>query len=243
MTHLTILHTNDFHNKLTPEKAEKIRRLKAESQNPLLLDCGDAIWAGNIYFRPNGEPVLELMNGAGYDAMTMGNREFHFMESGLRAKLGWAQFPVLCANIRTTRPNVDLPVLPYTTFSVEGKRVLVFGLTVPMITERMLVRKFSAYVFDHPLDAAASLVPELRSKADLLIAVTHIGLQMDRELAERVPGIDVIVGGHTHAKLSEPERVGGTAIVQAGWFAHFIGRTRVEFGGGQAKVSGELLEL
>lgn len=243
MASITILHTNDFHNKLTPQQAERIRRLKQESENPLLLDCGDAIWSGNIYFRPGGEPILELMNQAGYDAMAMGNREFHFLESGLRCKIGWARFPVLSANIRPTKPGVDLPTRPYVTFDVAGKRVVVFGLTVPMITERMLVKRVSSYVFDDPLETAAALVPELRPKADLLIALTHIGLAKDRELAASVSGVDLIVGGHTHAVLEQPEFVGGTAIVQAGWFAHYVGKTRVEFGDGAVSVSGSLVEL
>jgi 2',3'-cyclic-nucleotide 2'-phosphodiesterase (5'-nucleotidase family) len=112
-----------------------------------------------------------------------------------------------------------------------------------MITEKMLSKKISSYVFDQPLDTAASLVPELKSKADLLVALTHIGLQKDRELAQQVQGVDLIVGGHTHALLDKPEMVGNTAIVQAGWFAHCIGRTTVEFGDGRTDVREEIIEL
>ncbi len=57
--------------------ADTLRTLK-DRYNALLLDAGDACWAGNVYYRPGGEPVFDLMNGAGYDAMTVGNREFHF---------------------------------------------------------------------------------------------------------------------------------------------------------------------
>lgn len=243
MPSITILHTNDLHNKLTAEKADKIRSMKLDSTNALLFDCGDAVWSGNIYFRPGGEPVLELMNKAGYDAMVMGNREFHFLQTGLRCKIGWARFPVLSANIRPTKPGVDLPVNPYVTYDIQGTRVIVFGLTVPMITERMLSRHVSSYVFDNPMDAAAELVPDLRARADLLIALTHIGIQNDRELAERVPGIDLIIGGHTHTILEHPEMVGRTAIVQAGWFAHYIGRTIVDVDHGDIRVRGELVSL
>jgi 2',3'-cyclic-nucleotide 2'-phosphodiesterase (5'-nucleotidase family) len=112
-----------------------------------------------------------------------------------------------------------------------------------MITERMQSKRVSSYVFDDPLETAAALVPELRPKADLLVALTHIGLQQDRELAQRVPGVDIIVGGHTHALLKDPEIAGSTAIVQAGWFAHYIGRTHVEFGDGRVVVREEIIEL
>jgi 2',3'-cyclic-nucleotide 2'-phosphodiesterase (5'-nucleotidase family) len=239
MPALTIFHTNDFHNKLTPEKSAHLRQIKSSTPNSLLLDCGDAIWAGNIYFRPDGEPVLKLMNDAGYDAMTMGNREFHFLATGLRKKIGWADFPVLSANIRPTN-GADMPVRSDITVERGGVKVVIFGLTVPMITERMLVRRMSSYVFDDPIETASRIVPELRRRADVLIALTHIGLKSDRELADSVEGIDLIVGGHTHAVIEEPECVGNTAIVQAGWFAHYVGKVELEPG---VSVRGELLEL
>lgn len=239
MPAITIFHTNDFHNKLTSEKAQKLKELKQSTSNSLLLDCGDAIWAGNIYFRPDGEPILKLMNDAGYDAMAMGNREFHFLATGLRKKIGWAEFPVLCANIRPTN-HADLPVASDVTFNIAGLKVVVFGLTVPMITERMLSRKVSSYVFDDSIETAARIVPELRKRADILVALTHIGLKVDRELAESVPGIDLIISGHTHAVLESPEMVGQTAIVQAGWFARYVGKVEITPG---SPVHAELISL
>lgn len=236
---ITIYHTNDFHNRLKPEQAGKLRGLKDSTPDSLLLDCGDAIWAGNIFYRPGGEPILKLMNQAGYDALTMGNREFHFLATGLRTKTGWADFPILSANIRPTNHS-DLHVKSHVSFDIAGKCVIVFGLTVPMITERMLSRKVSSYVFDDPIEAASRLVPELRNQADILIALTHIGLNKDRELAEKVPGIDLIIGGHTHAVLERPEMVEKTAIVQAGWFGHYVGKVEI---GEDGKITGELLTL
>jgi 2',3'-cyclic-nucleotide 2'-phosphodiesterase (5'-nucleotidase family) len=240
---ITVFHTNDFHNALDERKAARLKSLKEETPDSLLLDAGDAIWAGNIYVRPGGEPALRLMSRAGYDAMTMGNREFHFMQSGLRRKIGWAEFPVLCANIRRTRPRVRIPVVSSVTRDVGEKRVAILGLTVPMITERMLSRKVSAYVFDDPVSVAAKLVPGLRTTHDLVIALTHIGLKDDRRLATAVPGIDLIIGGHTHAVLDSPEFVGQTAIVQAGYWAHQVGRVDIDMDGNEPAVSGSIMEL
>jgi 2',3'-cyclic-nucleotide 2'-phosphodiesterase (5'-nucleotidase family) len=236
---LTVLHTNDFHNKLTPEQAARLRKMKDSTPNSILLDAGDAIWAGNVFFRPDGEPILKLMNEAGYDAMAMGNREFHFLSTGLRKKIGWAEFPILCANVRSTK-DVGLPVKGHIVVERGGLKVAIFGLTVPMITERMLSRRVSSYIFDNPIQIAAELVPKLRGEADIVIALTHIGTSKDRELAATVPGIDLIVGGHSHASLTGPEIVGETAIVQAGWFAHSVGRVEIEPGG---PIKGELVNL
>ena len=257
----TVLHTNDFHNRLAPEQAQKLRRLRQEvGPQGMLLDAGDAVAAGNITFHPGGEPILEQMSWIGYDAMTVGNREFHFTPAGFRCKLSRASFPILCANVRNSRTvafdelrldnatkadagNVtaelfaapDLPVRPFVVHeATPGWRVVVFGLTVPMITERMLVRKVSAYVFDDPIQTAERLVPFLRRKytPDILVALTHIGLQQDRTLAAAVPGIDLIVGGHTHNVIDAGEPVGETWIVQAGSHGHYIGKVEIQYSRG-----------
>ncbi len=236
---MIIYHTNDLHNRLNPAQAERLRGLKLSTPNCLLLDCGDAIWSGNIYFRPDGEPILKLMNHAGYDAMTMGNREFHFSSTGLKKKTGWAAFPVLSANIRP-KDRAALPTVSYLQFNIGGRSVVVFGLTVPMITERMLSRRVSSYLFDDPIETASNLVPQLRSSADILIALTHIGINRDRKLAECVRGIDLIIGGHSHTALERPEFVGKTAIVQAGAFARYAGKTEI---GEDGRITGELISL
>ena len=132
---------------------------------------------------------------------------------------------------------------PSITANVGGLSVAVFGLTVPMITERMLARKVSAYVFDDPIETAAGLVPELRAAHDVVIALTHIGLAEDRRLAEAVPGIDLIVGGHTHTVLETPETVAGVSILQAGWRGRWLGRADIETVGNSLKVTAGMLEL
>src|SRR5205823_7272454 len=98
---LTLLHTNDHHNRLTEAQVRHLRLLRESVGNSgLLLDAGDAISAGNVTVRPGGEPILTRLAQAGYDAMTVGNREFHFSRPGFCSKLSKATFPVLCANIR-----------------------------------------------------------------------------------------------------------------------------------------------
>lgn len=234
MPGITILHTNDFHNHLSEAQAAKLKgRRAALGDSGLLLDAGDAISSGNITYKPGGEPILDLMSDAGYDAMTVGNREFHFSQAGFCAKVGRARFPVLCANVRAKGAETKLPVVGYIERAVGGVRVTVFGLTVPMITERMLSRKVSSYVFDDPLKTAESLVPSLRAGCDLLICLSHIGLARDREMADRVPGIDLIIGGHTHALLETGERIGGCVIVQAGWWGHYLGTIIASFAEGR----------
>jgi len=241
MARVTILHTSDVHNKLTSDLAAKLHDLKAAHPDSLMFDCGDAIWAGNVYWRPGGEPVLDLMNSVPYDAMCMGNREFHFSRVGMKAKLSRARFPVLSANLRSTigplpfqgRDGVGL-------FDRAGLRLAVFGLSVPCITERMLAKKVSDFYFEQPADTASELVPQLRDN-DLVIALTHIGINKDRALAEAVPGIDIILGGHTHTEADE--RVGDTTILHSGHHAHFVRKVDVELDAGRVSVQSELIPL
>jgi 2',3'-cyclic-nucleotide 2'-phosphodiesterase (5'-nucleotidase family) len=239
MPTFTLIHTNDFHNHLLPDQAKRLGEMRAAlGDNGLLLDAGDAISSGNVTYKPGGEPILDVMSDVGYDAMTIGNREFHFSQTGFCAKVSRARFPVLCANVRAKEPAVKLPVVPaiHRTLS-SGAGITVFGLTVPMITERMLVRKVSAYVFADPLRVAGELIPKLRAECDFLVCLSHIGLARDRELAARVAGIDLIIGGHTHALLESGEQVGNTLIVQAGWWGKYFGLVSVGLGEGAPKVN------
>lgn len=245
MPTITFLHTNDFHNRFTSLQAARLATLrKALGSDGLLLDAGDAISAGNVTYKPAGEPILERMSEAGYDAMAVGNREFHLTEAGFCAKVRCARFPVLCANVRAREEKIALPVQPALFRTLAGGvRVGIFGLTVPMITERMLVRKVSAYVFDDPLRKAAELVPAYRAQCDLLICLSHIGLGKDRELAAAVPGIDLIIGGHTHAVLETGERVKDTLIVQAGYYGHSLGIVTVEMTEGHRRFEAKIEPL
>lgn len=234
-----------------------MQRLKEErlriGGDGLMLDAGDAVGSGNITFRPGGEPILDHMNWIGYDAMTVGNREFHFSRIGFQSKVKRAAFPVLCANVhRSDQPVKDRMISsPTTKTSIEtesssdcslsflsnhlllyasGLRVAIFGLTVPMITRRMLSRSVSAFLFEDPIETAQRIVASLRAalEPDLLIALTHIGIHKDRALAAAVPEIDLIIGGHTHVVLETGERVGDTLIVQAGSHGRYLGRVEIE---------------
>lgn len=241
MPDLTILHTNDLHGKLTKSAAEIIAREKSSNERILLLDAGDAVSSGNIYYRPGGEPVLTRMSDIGYEAMALGNREFHFLEAGLKSKVRLARFPVVSANLRS-KHEIGSSVVPSITIERDGLRVAVFGLTVPMIMKRMPASKLSPYWFENPISAAAEIVPILRKNADIVIALTHIGMRLDEELAASVPGIDIIVGGHSHSVLQEPKLIGSTYIAQAGWWGHYLGKTEIAIGA-PIKVTGRLIDL
>ena len=246
MTAVHIFHTNDFHNHLSEAQAERIRAAMAGYGDSLLLDSGDAVSAGNVGVRPGGEPILALMSDLGYNAMTMGNREFHVADALLRYKIGSARFPVLSANMRWKEDRGEpLPVSPcLLTTMGSGARVGIIGVTVPMVTSRMAAKVLSAFLFDDPVTTVSRLAADLRDRVDLLMAVTHIGLRQDERLAAACPELDLIIGGHSHNVISEPMRAAGVPILQAGWFGHYIGHATVVLNtGGRPEVSEELIRL
>jgi 2',3'-cyclic-nucleotide 2'-phosphodiesterase (5'-nucleotidase family) len=237
MPRIIILHTNDFHDRLTPARAALIGKAKRAEERVLLLDAGDAIRAGNIGWTPGGEPILRLMTQAGYDAMCVGNREFHLKARVFPNKIADAGFPVISASIRRRREDSSAFLPPRSvTLDLAGVKVGVFGVTVPMIVQRMLSARLSDYVFDQPLDVARTMAGELRAGVEVLIALTHVGRETDREIAQAVPEIDIVIGGHDHRPVEDPTWVGDTPVVAAGFYARHVGRAEIEVDGGAARL-------
>jgi 2',3'-cyclic-nucleotide 2'-phosphodiesterase (5'-nucleotidase family) len=176
------------------------------------------------------------MSELGYDAMTVGNRESHPRREIFPRKLEGARFPVLCGNL-TARPGAPVPTRPWVALNRGGVRVAVMGLTVPMFTRKMWSQALCDYLYESPLQTARALAAELRPQCDLLIALTHIGLREDEALAAAVPEIDLIVGGHTHADLAAPVKVGGTSILHTTAYAFSVGRACLERGAGRWQVA------
>ena len=150
----------------------------------------------------------------------------------------WAGFPFLAANVVKKETGVPL-VDPYIMKEFDGLHIAIFGLT----TEELYImgdpQDIGDLDFRSVIETAKALVPELREKADLVIALTHIGfhgiagggvagggyrIPGDLHLAKEVPGIDVIVGAHSHTEVTEPEVIGDTLILQAGEYGLYVGR-------------------
>lgn len=220
---ITILQTNDFHGKLTPAIAERIRGLKEES-GALYFDCGDVIKTGNLGIPLRREEAWDLLAVAECDAGVPGNRESHVISSVLESKLDGVQHPLLCANMRAKSGKLPGSIRDSMLIERNGLRIGVFGVMVPMVTERMATQAASAYLWDNPITAARRIIDGL--EVDRIIALTHIGIQQDRAFAVDCPEIDIILGGHSHTVLERPEKVGKTLIFQTGSHGRFVGRYR-----------------
>jgi 2',3'-cyclic-nucleotide 2'-phosphodiesterase (5'-nucleotidase family) len=235
---LTILHTNDMHghvlsnNNLDASGPGGLARLntlarpiRADMPNVLFLDAGDNVQATPTEFYSGGFTMFAALNAAGYDAGTLGNHEFDWGQDQTAKLIREARFPMLAANVRDTRTGqVYGGAREYVIFQRGAVKIAVFGLTTVDTVPIEWPPTLSHVRFEDPTVTAQRLVPLLRSKADIVIALTHLGVAVDKALAAAVPGIDVIVGGHSHTTLSQHVWVGSTLIAQTGSYANNLGR-------------------
>jgi 5'-nucleotidase/UDP-sugar diphosphatase len=239
-TELIVLHTNDTHGHPLkfdeypaedigglPARATLIRQIRAEYPHVLLLDAGDLNTGRpeSSFFK--AEPDIVAYNAIGYDAITIGNHEFDNPRPILKKQMLTARFPFLSANIKTE--DGHYLGKPYIIKTYKDFTVAVFGLTSKETAVVGSPEYVKGLTFADEVETAEKLVPILRKKADIIIALVHMGIYHDdtqgsRRLAQRVPGIDLIVDGHTHTQMTAPLYVGQTPIVQAGQWGKYVGK-------------------
>jgi 2',3'-cyclic-nucleotide 2'-phosphodiesterase (5'-nucleotidase family) len=235
---LRIYHTSDLHDHrgIVP----RLRALRAEAPG-LLFDCGDSLRGSQtVYFR--SEPILDEIDAAGYDAQGMGNREFHYIFGLVAARARRMHHPLLCSNLIDLRRRT-LPFSPELSLSHEGWRVRLFSLLVVQYPAGSFWERFFGWRFLDPIEAARRIAAETPQDV-VLIALSHLGLRMDRRLAQAVPRIDLLLGGHSHDTLHAPEYAGGVPIVHAGPYGAYVSRTELEPAEGRVRIArSDLLPL
>lgn len=273
---LTILHTNDHHGRfwknndgeygLAARKTliDAVRaEVKASGGHTLLLDGGDVNTGIPESDTQDAEPDFKGMRMIGYDAMALGNHEFDKPLPVLAKQMQWAGFPMISANIYKDGQRL---YKPYEMFERGGLQIAVLGLTTDDTKKMTDPANTVGVEFRKPADEAAKLVPELRKKAHIVIAATHMGhynngksgvnAPGDVEMAREVKGIDMIVGGHSQnpvcmleqmgasrrndayvpGSACAPDKQNGTWIVQAHEWGKYVGRADFEYANGELKL-------
>lgn len=221
---ITILHTNDTHSCIEPEKnggagalnrALVIEEIKDSvgAENMLLLDCGD-FSQGSLYYNTfKGGMEIELMNAMGYDAGAVGNHEFDFGIENLARLARLAKFPLLCANYDFTGTPCEGLIKPSTIIERKGIKIGLFGLS-PNPDGLISKEHHSRITYTSPIEAAKEQVKRLREAGcDVVICLSHLGSEMknndcdDERLAAATSGIDLILGGHSHTYFKEPKKL------------------------------------
>jgi 5'-nucleotidase / UDP-sugar diphosphatase len=228
---LTVLHTNDHHGRfwkngdgeagLAARKTliDEVRaEVKAAGGHTLLLDGGDVNTGIPESDTQDAEPDFKGMKLIGYDAMALGNHEFDKPLPILAKQMQWAGFPMISANIYKDGQRL---YKPFEMFDRGGLKIAVLGLTTDDTRKMTDPANTGMLEFRKPADEAAKLVPELRSKAHVVIAATHMGHYTngdrgvnapgDVEMARQVSGIDLIVGGHSQNPVCMLEQIGAAS--------------------------------
>ncbi|MHB1680654.1 MAG: thiosulfohydrolase SoxB [bacterium] len=205
--------------------ASVFNKIKAERHNKTIqLDTGDAWQGTGVALLTKGMAVVNTQNAMGYDAMT-GHWEFTYGEKQLLSNIKKLKFPFIAQNV-TNATWGGLIFKPYIIKEVNGLRVGIIGQAFPYVPLAHPAHFVKNWNFGIDTSHAQKMVNELKNKekVDLVVVLSHNGLEVDRKFAALINGIDIIVGGHTHDILPAPQIINNTIIVQAGTHGKFVGR-------------------
>ncbi len=241
---LIIFHTNDMHARVMAEDdggqsiglaemAAAVKAVKSNSSKVFWFDAGDTLHGMPRINISRGENIIPLLNAAGIDALVPGNHDFNYGSAQLEALSKKMLFPVLSANIVDKNTGKRL-FRAYRIYKLDsGVKVGVFGLSTPECAYKTNPSNVTNVEFLNPIDTAREMVRKLRKRCDVVIAVMHMGVDESSEftserIAREVPGIDLIVDGHSHTTLPEGLTVNNTLIVQTGWHEYKLGCVEID---------------
>jgi len=238
MPSITILHTNDIHGRIESlaRIATLVEQIRAAqpARSVLFVDAGDSEETANrLSNLTKGTAMHRLLSAAGCDAATVGNAApLRYGHQVLLDHAAAADYPLLLANMRlpdgSPVPGVQLRVL----HELRGVHIGLLGVTTPMEGD---YEKWFGLTMPPLLPLIRELVASMRQDgAEIVVLLSHLGLEADRELGAGLQGVvDIIIGAHTHNLLPAGERIGNVLIAHAGEYAEHLGRIDLTWDGEQ----------
>ncbi len=254
MKHLTLLHSNDMHGDFLPEikdgkstgglarLAGYINAKRAAGGNVLYAIAGDMFRGSIIDSEYMGLSTIELINLLAPDVVTVGNHEVDYGIAHLMFLEKCATFPIINSNLFITMNNKRL-FDPYINVDIDGLRIMFIGVLTGEVLASAKTEKIIGEYVD--VEQAAKEIGIIcdnyrTTDTDLTIVLSHLGLEVDRELAKLLQpelGVDFIIGGHSHSLMTKPAIVNGIPIVQAYTGTDIIGRFEIDFDEEKQKIS------
>ncbi|MDR2126831.1 MAG: bifunctional metallophosphatase/5'-nucleotidase [Prevotellaceae bacterium] len=235
-TQIIILSTNDMHAMIDDyaKVAEYVDKVRSENTNVLLLSGGD-MFSGNPVvdrYADKGYPMIEIMNKIGYDYGVFGNHEFDYGQEFLAKRIKQANFPLLCANMKVSEQALIKQPQPYAMFNMDGIEICILSTIQVEDSNGKLIPsahpdRVKNIDFFQPVETALEY-KDLRKKCDLFISLNHDGIDEDIILAQKMPELDIIIGGHSHA-LVKGKTENGVLISQTECHLKYIGKTVITF--------------
>ena len=246
---IVILHTNDTHSRIEsmPATDKKYpnyggllnRKAIIDSMRMeypvLLVDAGDFVQGTPYFTLFHGDVETAGLNMLGYEVGTIGNHEFDNGLVALDSILAKLNYPIVCANYDFSKTNTKLSkrVKPYVIIKKNGLKIGIIGLGVDPVG--MIAKdKYEGMAYTSPMEVANKYAKKLRKQCDVVMLLTHIGINNDIEIAENSEDIDLIIGGHSHTYLEEPKIVKNknnrdVIVTQAGKNGEFLGRVKIDY--------------
>ena len=220
---LTVLHMNDTHSHIDPQRSgdyvgrggviEQAAfidsvRLADGKRNVILMHAGDYGQGTSYFTELGGDIEIDVMNSLGFDVVCIGNHEFDNGIVELARRLENLKAEVVCANYDFSTSVLSKVVKPYTIIRKAGKKIGVIGLLtdISSVVDKDIAAEFT-YIDPVPVVNEYAGFLKNEKDCDLVICLSHLGYEQDKELASAVRNVDVIVGGHSHTLLEKPQYV------------------------------------
>lgn len=218
---IVILHTNDTHSHMEPlpmsdkynpgqggvvNRKAIIDSVRWVEENVLLIDAGDFV-QGTPYFNMfKGRAEVDAMNMMKYDVTVIGNHEFDYGMDTMKMIFDRLDFPILCCNYDFSQTVLKDVVKPYVILKRFGLKIGIIGVGID--PEGLVQKdKYEGMIFNPAIETVNRYADLLKNKekCDLLICVSHLGYTQDQVLAEKTKYLDIIIGGHSHTFMKQPD--------------------------------------
>ncbi|MCL1838495.1 MAG: bifunctional metallophosphatase/5'-nucleotidase [Propionibacteriaceae bacterium] len=237
---LTILHSNDLHGDFLADEVDEslfggismlsgyVSKVRREAENVIYCIAGDMLQGSIIDSEFKGLSTIEIMNMLAPDIATIGNHEIDYGLAHLLFLERCAKFPIVNSNLYIKNPYTRL-FKSHEVFEVDEMEILFIGITTEDIIRSIQNDILGSFVSLEDAAREVGIICNAYRDVDIdfTILLTHIGFEEDKKLAALLDpdwGVDLILGGHSHTILQQPEKVANILIAQAGVGTKQIGR-------------------
>lgn len=236
-----LYYTNDLHSYfdnwphvMTYFKTKEKERIERENAY-FFVDIGDHVDRAHLITEATmGKGNVALLNEANYDVVTIGNNEgITLSHEDLYHLYDDASFDVVCSNLNSTIDENPKWLKHHTILETDsGVKIGFLGITAAFNPYYNLL----GWHVDSYNDILVEQLPRLKEQVDIVVLLSHVGINEDRIIAEKYRDIDVIIGGHTHHLLRTGEEVNDILITAAGKHCSFVGEVHLTWDHKQKKL-------